>query len=78
MKKGRAAAIIAKNKERFFDRVVFVGGEEDFIQPEADPGEDRDGNPDNIKKSEEYKAFFGQASRRIGSFNKGAVSHTPE
>ena len=78
MKKGRATAIIAENKERFFDRMVFVGGEEDFIQPEADPGEDRDGDPDNVEESKEYKAFFCKASRRIGGFDKGAISHTPE
>jgi len=78
VEEGRAAAIIAEDKERFFDGMIFIGREEYLIQAEADPGKDRDGNPDYIKKGEEDKAFFCEASRRIGGFNKGAIGHTPE
>ena len=50
VQEGGAAAIIADDEERFFDGLFFVGGEEDVIQPEAEPGEEGHEGPNGVKE----------------------------
>ena len=50
VQEGGAAAIIADDEERFFDGLFFIGGEEDVIQPEAEPGEEGHEGPNGVKE----------------------------
>ena len=78
VEKGRAAAIIADDEERFFDGVIFVGGEEDFVQPKADPIEDGDGWPNDVEKQQKEDAFGGQAARGVGGLEPRMDGHSPK
>ena len=46
VQKRGTAAQVAEDEERFFDGLVFVGGEENVVEPEGDPVYERAGNPD--------------------------------
>ena len=78
MQKCRSAAQVAKNKKRFFDLIIFIIGEENVIQPKAQPVNCHANRPDNIKKSEEEKSFSGEAGCGVFGFEKRAVKRAPK
>ena len=78
MQEGRTAAQVAENEERLFDGMVFVIGEEDVIQPEAEPVDQRSEGPDDVEKKEEGQAFFCKRGSGVFMSKKGAVERAPE
>ena len=50
MEEGGAAAQVAENEERFVERLVSIGREEDVVEPEAEPMDERAGDPDHIEQ----------------------------
>ena len=78
VEKGGTAAIIADNEKRFFDRLFFIGREEDLIEPKADPVEDGHKGPNSIEKQQEKYTLTRQASGCVGCFEPSLISHTPE
>lgn len=61
VQKSRSAAQVAEDKQRFFDGMIFIVGEEHVIQPEAKPVDEHADRPDDVKEGEEEKAFAGEA-----------------
>ena len=61
MQKGRSTAEVAEDEKRFFDGMVFVGGEEDVIKRKAEPVYQSADGPDEIEKDKEGDSFAGEA-----------------
>ena len=78
MQEGRTAAQVSENEERLFNRMVFVVGKEDVIQPEAEPVDQRSEGPDNVEKKEEGQSFFCERGSGVFVSKKGAVKRAPE
>lgn len=57
MKERGAAAQVANNEQRFFDRLFFMAGKKDIIQEKAEPMDQLPDWPDRIKHDEEYNAL---------------------
>lgn len=53
MEEGGAAPQISDDEERFFDGLSFVRGEEDIVEPETEPMEQRTEGPDRVEKRKE-------------------------
>ena len=60
-----AAAQIAQYKKRFFNRLCFVTGEENVIQPEAEPMHQRSDRPDQVEQCQKDDSFSSKTSRGI-------------
>ncbi len=78
MQKGGAAAKVTDNKKRFLDRLFFVGGEEDVIEPKTDPIKDGNERPNNIEECQKKDAFWCQTTGGVGCFEEGTIGHAPE
>ena len=78
VQKSRAAAEIAQDEERFFDRLFFVAREENIIQQEAEPICQPAQRPNQVEQKEKDQSFAGQAGWRAFPFEKRAVEHAPE
>lgn len=78
MQKRRPAAEVAQNKERLFDGMVFIGGEEDVIQPEAQPMHQASERPDDIEQNQKDQSFFCEAGGGVLRCKKRAVESSPE
>lgn len=61
MKKCRAAAEVTQNKERFFDGLIFISGEENIVEPEEEPVHHLPERPDDVEQDQKYQSFFGEA-----------------
>ncbi len=61
MQEGRSAAQVAEDEQRLFDGLFFVGGEENVIQPEAEPVDEHAEGPDQAEERQEDDAFFCEA-----------------
>jgi hypothetical protein len=78
MQEGGAAAQVAEDEQRLFDGLVFVGGEEDVIQPEAEPVDEHAERPDQAEEGQKDDAFFGEAGGGVFGVEEGTVEGTPE
>ena len=58
MQKGGAAAEVANDEKGFFDGMVFVGGEENIIEPEEEPVHHLSERPDDVEQEQECYSFF--------------------
>ncbi len=61
MQKGRAAAEVAEDEERLFDGVIFIGGEEDVVEPEEEPVHRLPEGPDDVEQEQKGQSFFCEA-----------------
>ena len=61
MQECRSAAQIAEDEQRLFDGMIFVGGEENIIQPETEPVDEHTEGPDDAEERKENNAFSGEA-----------------
>lgn len=56
VKKRGAAPQVADDEQRLFNRMRFVRGEENVVEPEAEPMEQRAEGPDRVEKNKEEQA----------------------
>ena len=61
MQEGRSAAQVAEDEQRLFDGMIFVGGEENVIQPETEPVDEHAEGPNDAEERKEDSAFSGEA-----------------
>ena len=78
MQEGGAASQISQNKERFFDHLGLMPGEENVIQKEEQPVEKLSNGPDQIEKRKEYDALASETGRGVFGVEKGAVGGSPK
>ena len=78
MQEGRSAAEVAKDEERFFDGMFFIGGEENVVQPEEEPVHTHAWNPDNAEQDEENQSFAGEAGGGIFCCKERAIECAPK
>ena len=78
VEKGGAGAKVAQQKERTFDGLGLVAGEEDVIEPEEEPVNKRTDRPYEVEKGNENQPFAREARGRVFRLEEGAVEHLPE
>ena len=78
MEEGGAASQISQNEERFFDRLCFVPGEEEIIQKETEPMDERTDGPDQIEQQEKGNSFPCQMGGSIFGGEKRTIGRAPE
>jgi len=61
VQEGGSAAQIAEDEQRLFDGMVFVGGEENVIQPKTEPVDEHAEGPNDAEERKENNAFSGEA-----------------
>ena len=61
MQEGGAAAEVAQDEKRLFNRMVFVGGEEDVVEREKEPVHQSAKRPDDVEQNQKYQSFFCEA-----------------
>lgn len=62
MQEGRSAAEIAQDEERLVDDLIFVGGEEDVVEPEEEPVDQVADGPDEVEEDQEDEPFAVESS----------------
>ena len=78
VEEGGAAAQVAEDEERFFDGLCFVTGEEDVIEPEKEPVDERAGSPDQIEQRQKDDSFSCESCGGIFRVEERAVEGAPE
>ena len=78
MQEGGTAPQVAKDEQRFVDGLILVAGEEDVIQPETEPVDERAGDPDHVEQKQEDQPFFVEPGGGIFGGEKRAVECAPE
>ena len=78
MEEGRAAAQVAKDEKRFVERLCFIGGEEDVIEPEKEPMEQGTDGPNQVEKRQEDDPFSSESSGGVFGCKEGAIECSPE
>lgn len=78
MQKSGAAAEIPQNEERFFNGMVFVGREENVIEPEEEPVHQAAERPDDIEQNQKDQSFFCEAGGSVLGCKERAVEGAPE
>jgi hypothetical protein len=78
MQKGGAAAQVSEDEQWFFNRLIFIGWEENIIQPEKKPVNEHTEGPDNAEERKEDNAFSGEAGSGVFGVEEGAVEGTKE
>ena len=61
MEKSGTASQVAEDEQRLFDGIIFVGREENVIQPEEEPVDEHAERPDDTEERKEDKAFSCEA-----------------
>jgi hypothetical protein len=78
MQEGRAAAEVAQDEERLFDRLRLVTREENVIQEKEEPVEQSANRPDEVEENDEGQTFTGETGGCSLPLEERAVKHTPE
>lgn len=78
MQEGRSAAQVAEDEQRFFDGMIFVCGEEDVVQPEAEPVDEGTERPDCVKEQEKDKTFSSEAGGGVFRVEERTIEGAPE
>jgi len=73
LQEGGAAAEVAQDEERLFQRLAPVGGEEDLIQQEAEPDHQPPKRPDGVEEQQEQKALARQAGVGAAGAEEGLI-----
>ena len=61
MQEGRSAAQVAENKKWLLDLIGFMRGEENIVEPETEPMDQRAGNPDRVEQCQKDDPFTSEA-----------------
>jgi hypothetical protein len=78
VQEGGTAPQVTEDEERFFDGLCFVGREENVVEPETEPVDERAGNPDQVEQYQEDDPFFGEAGGGVFRIEDRTVKGTPE
>ena len=78
MQEGRSAAQIAEDKERFLDGLIFISREEDVVEAETNPMDERAERPDQIEEQDEKQSFAGEAGGGVFGGEERTIESTPE
>lgn len=78
VQEGGTAAQVAEDEERFFDGLGFVGREEDVVEPEEKPVEERTDGPDQIEQCQKDNPFSCEAGRGILGGKERAIECAPK
>lgn len=58
--------------------MIFVGGEENIVEREAEPVDQTAKRPNNVKEKQEDQAFSCEVSGGVFRCEEGTVERTPE
>src|SRR5690606_1561566 len=78
MEEGGAAPQISDDEERFFNGLGFVRGEEDIVEPETEPMEQRAEGPSRVEDDEEDNASSIERGGCVFGVEKWAIECAPE
>ena len=65
MQERRAASKVAHQEEGLFDWLGFVSGEENIVEPETEPMDERSDRPDEIEEADEDETLACEAGGRV-------------
>ena len=78
MQERGTAAQVAQDEKRLFDGLSFMTGEENVIEPETEPVEERSDRPDQVKQCEKDYSFACQSRGGVFCSKEGSIKCAPE